>query len=88
MDGTEATKRLFAEVIALRIVAQRLTIQLGLVHGDVLGFVAHEHEAALQAIQSYELNDTNPERAAAIRELAGAVIDQIYGGIHMKRDGG
>lgn len=82
MDGTEATKRLFAEAIALRIVTQRLVIQLGHSFGDVAGFVAHEHKEALQSLESYEVNDADPKRAAAIRELAGAVIDQIYGGIH------
>lgn len=78
MDGTEATERLFAEVIALRLVTQRLAAQLGTAFGDMTGFLAHEHAGALDDLTRFEINDQAPDRRERIRARAESVIDQIY----------
>lgn len=77
-DGTEATARLFAEVIALRIVTQRLAAHMGNAFGDMNGFLASEHEMALGDLSRMEVNDVDPSRSIAIREMAESVLDRMY----------
>jgi hypothetical protein len=77
-DGPDATARLFAEVLALRIVTQRLAAHMGAAFGDMNRFLRSEHGMALGDLSRTEINDVDPERAQAIREMAESVVDRMY----------
>lgn len=79
MDGPPATARLFAEVIALRLVLQRVNAHIGQVMGDMPRYLQDEHKAALDDLSRMQIADDNPERAAEILMMSESVIDQIYG---------
>ena len=76
----ETSEQLFAEIVALRLVLQRVNGRLATFHPD--GFKAYmkeEIEAAHGDLRRMQINDTDPQRAINIRLKAEAVIDQMYG---------
>ena len=78
MHDLNATGKLFGEVIALRIVLQRLLAQLAAQTEDFEATLRHEHIAALDDLSRMKAVDDDADRAQAILMHAEQVIDQMH----------
>lgn len=70
--------RIFGEIIALRLVTQRLLAQLASKTGDFEGTLTKELEAVMEDLKRMDINDADPKRAERIRMHAESVLDQMH----------
>ena len=67
-----------AEVLALRVVTQRLLFQLAAQSGDPHDILRYEHQAALADLARMEFPGLAPERREAVLAHAESVLDAIH----------
>ena len=78
MNALDTNGKLFGEVIALRIVLQRVLAQMASQTNSFDEVLKAEHSAALSDLAQMEINDDVPARAELIRMHAERVIDQMH----------
>lgn len=77
-DDLGTTEMLFGEVIALRIVLQRLLGQLAAQSGHFDAVMQLEHAAALDDLTRMKIANDRPGRGELIRMHAERVIDEMH----------
>lgn len=77
-DELNEAGKLFGEVIALRIVLQRVLAQLAAQSGNFDAVIRLEHEAALGDLSRMQISDDRAGRGELIRMHAERVIDEMH----------